>query len=489
MSLVAILVAGVASAQAAGPECDAMTPVGVEEVCNGVDDDCDGAIDERMGTTTCGTGPCVNTVENCIKGEPQTCTPKPAPSSTETCGNGIDDNCNGEKDEDCQAGCIPDWSWSAWGSCVSGSQTRTAIDLNNCPPGLVAPPADQTQACQSTTCNPVTSPCTVGVGACASSGTQTQSCVNGVLGAPTPCSATPGNPGYENCGNYVDDDCDGQTDEGCLKQVGQPCQTNAQCYSQNCVNGVCALYQDCINACTSPATQNCYSYSCGFFGFSTCQQCYPQGPSLNQACAYACQHTCVPVTTPCTVGLGACARSGTQTQSCSLYDTLNASTPCSVTPGTPILEVCGNGVDDDCDGNLDNGCPAPCSGTITCGNGACINTVPACVNGVPQTCTPGNPNPEVCGNHVDDNCDGWTDEGCLNYNGQSCQGGYQCYSQNCVNGLCGSYQDCVNSCYFSVQNCGWHTCYGSGPFSSSYQCYQCNTYYYTNSSCVNACHP
>jgi hypothetical protein len=75
------------------------------EVCDGKDNDCDGAADEELGSTTCGAGECTVTVENCAGGVPQAC--KPKPSGTEVCGNGKDDDCDGEIDEaaHCPAGC------------------------------------------------------------------------------------------------------------------------------------------------------------------------------------------------------------------------------------------------------------------------------------------------------------------------------------------------------------------------------------------------
>jgi hypothetical protein len=71
------------------------------EVCNGVDDDCDMAIDEGLGSTTCGVGACQVTVQNCVGGVPQMCTP--GTPSPEICNN-IDDDCNGLVDEG-GAGC------------------------------------------------------------------------------------------------------------------------------------------------------------------------------------------------------------------------------------------------------------------------------------------------------------------------------------------------------------------------------------------------
>ena len=39
------------------------------DLCNGADDDCDGAVDEDLGSTTCGKGICEVPTENCIAGD------------------------------------------------------------------------------------------------------------------------------------------------------------------------------------------------------------------------------------------------------------------------------------------------------------------------------------------------------------------------------------------------------------------------------------
>ncbi|MCH8040190.1 MAG: hypothetical protein IH977_07585, partial [Nitrospinae bacterium] len=75
--------------------------------CNGIDDDCDAAIDEDLGQTTCGIGACQKTVDNCVGGSVQPCTP--LPPASEFC-NGIDDDCDGLIDED--------------GPCVSGATQK-----------------------------------------------------------------------------------------------------------------------------------------------------------------------------------------------------------------------------------------------------------------------------------------------------------------------------------------------------------------------------
>ena len=74
----------------------------------------------------------------------------------------------------------------------------------------------------------------------------------------------------------------------------------------------------------------------------------------------------------------------------------------------PAKEEC-NQIDDDCDGLTDNDVPdLPCE--ITNVHGTCMGSR-VCVNGqYSRTCTGAAPGPEIC-NGIDDNCDGRTDEG------------------------------------------------------------------------------
>jgi len=76
-----------------------------DEVCNGLDDDCDGLVDESLGTTTCGLGACVHTVDDCGGGKPQLCDPLEG-ALPEVCGNGVDDDCNGKVDDACPLSCL-----------------------------------------------------------------------------------------------------------------------------------------------------------------------------------------------------------------------------------------------------------------------------------------------------------------------------------------------------------------------------------------------
>lgn len=69
------------------------------ELCNGIDDNCNGEIDETFvgQNVTCGVGVCQRTVPECASGAPGLCIP--GTGSNETC-NGLDDDCDGLVDED-----------------------------------------------------------------------------------------------------------------------------------------------------------------------------------------------------------------------------------------------------------------------------------------------------------------------------------------------------------------------------------------------------
>ncbi|MBK8997707.1 MAG: hypothetical protein IPM35_18425 [Myxococcales bacterium] len=110
------------------------------------------------------------------------------PSGAEVCDNGKDDDCNSSIDEGCP--------------CKDGAGATL--------------PDGSTQPCG-------------GSGDCGG----TQTCTNGTWEAECKGAKTPAT--SETCGNDVDENCDGQKDEGCCPAGEKPCPGFAVCSS----NGLC----------------------------------------------------------------------------------------------------------------------------------------------------------------------------------------------------------------------------------------------------------
>jgi hypothetical protein len=129
--------------------------------------------------------------------------------------------------------------------------------------------------------------------------------------------------------------------------------------------------------------------------------------NVDDDCNRAIDDGFVPASTSC--GLGACARTGTT--SCNAGMTVD-----SCTPAQPLMsaDTSCNRVDDDCDGRVDEQYVPTAS---SCGRGVCASTgTRRCTNGsVVDSCTAGTPragadDPTVPGNGLDDDCDGKVDE-------------------------------------------------------------------------------
>ncbi|MEK7607097.1 MAG: MopE-related protein [Patescibacteria group bacterium] len=229
------------------------------ETCDGKDNDCDGQKDNGVKNACglCGATP----VEFCGDGK----------------GNGLDDNCNGVIDENCT--CTPGGQPQACGQelaghgqCKAGTHACLAGGVwGPCENGFVGPTAETCDGkdndCDDDLDNEfnVGVVCGAGVGECVATGIFV--CKPDKSG--TECSAQPKLPATESC-DGKDNDCDGVKDDGQLCTDGQSC-TAGTCVCPTgttlCGANCRALQEDeancggCNIACTSGDI--CTSGKCG----------------------------------------------------------------------------------------------------------------------------------------------------------------------------------------------------------------------------------
>jgi hypothetical protein len=100
----------------------------------------------------------------------------------------------------------------------------------------------------------------------------------------------------------------------------------------------------------------------------------------------------------------------------------------------PTAEVC-DGRDNDCNGVIDDGCTTnPVDGGLGCQTNADCGSAGQCVRNVClPLCTP---SPEICGDGIDNDCNGVIDDGC---GMMSCRSSADCPATlSCFNGVCSS---------------------------------------------------
>lgn len=367
----------------------------VTELCNQLDDDCDGTVDEE-GATGCSTFYYDGDADSFGVAENSKCLCAPAnsytatvagdcndanaavnPSAVETC-NHTDDDCDGTVDEEGATGCTThyydndadNFGVSSNSKCLCADEGKYTADAGN-------------------DCNDD----------------------NAVV-----------YPGQIELCNQVDDDCDGVADED-FPLKGQACDSDD---TDLCAYGAYVCSLDGLGlVCANDLPANIVEVCDG--NDNDCDQTVDEGFALGQDCSN---------------GIGACA-----TWSKTVCSDNELGIKCPAVPGQPGVELCGNQVDDDCDSSVDEGFPLLGQACDSVDSDLCQNGLYTCkTDGSGVECVNEHPEgiPEIC-NGLDDDCDQAVDEG-FPLLDEACDGSD---SDQCANGTYTCTQDgagveCVN---------------------------------------------
>jgi cysteine-rich repeat protein len=341
-------------------DCDDGNPnnyPGNIEACDGQDNNCNGVADSPGGEVD-GDGDGVLSCLDCNDGDPNN-----FPGNTEVC-DGQDNDCDGMANA---AGGEADFDNDGVLSCLDCAD----YDADRYP--------GNTELCdgKDNDCNPATldgaaepqngAACDGADGDLCSEGVW--SCVAGTMA----CSDTTGE--TQDICDGADNDCDPASADGSEDpQVGTPCDGPD---SDLCEEGIwsCAGGTLVCSDNTGDTLDVCdgMDNDCNIFTADGQDE-----PTLDSACTTGLLGICSPGTVQCSAGALLCVQNE-----------------------MPLMEICGNGIDEDCNGTADNSVDLDGDGYGHCDNDCCDEPGPCSLT--PELINPGAY--EFVGNGIDDDCD------------------------------------------------------------------------------------
>lgn len=265
-------------------------------------------------------------------------------------------------------------------------------------------------------------------------------------------------PGVEETCDGVDNNCNGVTDEQCPCTAGdtRPCGTDEGTCEQGVQTGSGGQWAILCDGETGTSADIC--------------------DELDNDCDGEVDELIANKGDACTVGQGECEAAGAYV--CTQF---GSGTECDAVAGTPARnETCGDGLDNDCNGQVDDGCPCDYNGTSegVCENGA-LQEDGSC--DAPEAYD----SEEVTCDGLDNDCNGEVDEGLTeprfpdadgdgfgdpDGEAPACPGaaGWVDNDTDCDDGDPWTYPDAVEICDGEDNNCNGYAFDAQGPESDAW---------------------